>query len=283
MEKIFICTDLDRTLLPNGLQPESLQARPLFNKLAAEPFVTLAYVSGRDLGLLKEAIREYELPVPDFAVGDVGTTIYTPAENDWQEMTVWQEIIGKDWQGSSHAELAALLAGITELEIQEPEKQGPFKLSYYTDPGIDPDSLAEKVRQSLAKCPARVSLIHSVDETRGTGLFDVLPAGATKLHAIRFLAGCIDAPHERTIYAGDSGNDLPIIASDIKATLVANATPDVQARARALSPTDSLHIAEGGFLGLNGNYSGGVLEGLAHYLPETRPLLEDLLQNLEND
>jgi hypothetical protein len=31
-----------------------------------------------------------------------------------------------------------------------------------------------------------------------------------------------------------------------------------------------LYIAQGGFLGMNGNYSAGILEGLAHYHPYTR-------------
>ena len=29
------------------------------------------------------------------------------------------------------------------------------------------------------------------------------------------------------------------------------------------------HLARGGLLGMNGNYGGGVLEGLVHFLPET--------------
>jgi hypothetical protein len=33
---------------------------------------------------------------------------------------------------------------------------------------------------------------------------------------------------------------------------------------------DTLYCARGGFLGMNGNYCAGVLEGLAHYIPETR-------------
>ena len=71
MDPILLCTDLDRTLIPNGLPPESPNARELFCKVAAAPFVSLAYVSGRDLGLLQKAIAEYNLPTPDFMIGDV--------------------------------------------------------------------------------------------------------------------------------------------------------------------------------------------------------------------
>ena len=73
---ILICTDLDRTLLPNGRQPESPGARDHFARLVAHPEVTLAYVSGRHRELVEDAIRDYRLPLPDWVIGDVGTTIY---------------------------------------------------------------------------------------------------------------------------------------------------------------------------------------------------------------
>ena len=72
---LLVCTDLDRTLLPNGPQPESPRARRLFHRLAERPEVTIAYVTGRDRQLLLDAISSYDLPWPDYAVGDVGANI----------------------------------------------------------------------------------------------------------------------------------------------------------------------------------------------------------------
>ena len=40
--QLLLCTDLDRTVLPNGPQSESQGARTLFAALAARPEVTLA-------------------------------------------------------------------------------------------------------------------------------------------------------------------------------------------------------------------------------------------------
>ena len=40
MRNILLCSDLDRTLIPNGTQPESPQARPLLRSLAARPELT---------------------------------------------------------------------------------------------------------------------------------------------------------------------------------------------------------------------------------------------------
>ena len=78
-ERYLLCTDLDRTLLPNGLQPESACARPLFRKLVSHPEVHLAYVSGRSLELVLQAIAKWDLPRPDFILGDVGSSIYEQA------------------------------------------------------------------------------------------------------------------------------------------------------------------------------------------------------------
>ena len=39
-------------------------------------------------------------------------------------------------------------------------------------------------------------------------------------------------PRERTVFAGDSGNDLDVLASAIPSVLVANADPGVRAEAR---------------------------------------------------
>ena len=36
----------------------------------------------------------------------------------------------------------------------------------------------------------------------------------------------------------------------------------------------ALYLAQGGFLGMNGNYSAGILEGIAHYYSYTRLWME---------
>jgi HAD superfamily hydrolase (TIGR01484 family) len=274
MEQILLCTDLDRTLIPNGLQPESPAARPLFKQLVAEPSITLAYVSGRDLGLLKEAIVTYQLPEPDFMIGDVGTTIFSRSNDDWEEIEEWQDLIAEDWAGCTPEDIIPLLNEVGELELQEPDKQNRFKLSYYTDWKIDPDKLKDGVRKKLAGCPARISLIHSVDEVNRIGLFDLLPESATKLHGIRFLAEKTAVSPDRIIYAGDSGNDLEVLTSETRSVLVANATDLVRSRAVEIAPEDTLYLARGNFMAMNGNYAAGILEGLGHYLPETLSLLE---------
>ena len=276
MKQILICTDLDRTLLPNGIQDESPAARPLFNKLAAEPCVILAYVSGRNLNLMKEAIDDFNLPIPDFMIGDVGTTIYHHPGTHWQPLHEWQEVIGLDWQETTTAELAEQLKDLNELELQEPEKQSNFKLSYYTNPNGDIESLKEKVQRRLNNSSAKIKFIYSVDEVNQQGLFDLLPETASKLQAVKFLIDKTEIIPGRVIYAGDSGNDMEVLTSAIKAILVANAIAEVRQQAEKEAPANSLYLAKGKFLGMNGNYAAGILEGLAHFLPELPSLISNL-------
>jgi len=47
VSRLLLCTDLDRTLLPNGSELESEQARKNFDQLIKHPQVTLVYVTGR--------------------------------------------------------------------------------------------------------------------------------------------------------------------------------------------------------------------------------------------
>ncbi len=274
---LLLCTDLDRTLLPNGEPPESPGARERFAYFANHPEVTLAYVSGRHKELVLDAISEFGIPQPDFVIGDVGTTIYSISNGEWQPWEKWHQEIAPDWAGYDRPALAALFEDIALLTPQEEAKQNSFKLSYYTPQDIDRQHLLSTMRQRLSDKGINASLIWSIDDVEHIGLLDLLPGSATKLHAIEFLMQELGVSSERVIYAGDSGNDLPVLTSPINAVLVANARDDVRAEAIALAKENnnehSLYLAKGSILGMNGNYSAGILEGVLHYLPETERLI----------
>lgn len=273
--RILICTDLDRTLLPNGSAPESPQARRLFTKLVSRQEVMLAYVSGRHRELVQEAMADYQLPLPDFVIGDVGTSLYEVGPGaDWVPCEAWAKDIAPDWAGYDHAHLQTLLAGFADLTPQEAAKQNRFKLSYYLPMGLETQQLLADMQSLLRAKNIRAELIYSVDETENVVLLDVLPASATKFHAVEFLMKRLEIGQEHTVFAGDSGNDLPVMASAIHSVLVANASRVVQEEAKRLAVEQGnerhLYLARGEFLGLNGNYAAGILEGVAHYLPYTK-------------
>lgn len=199
--------------------------------LAKRPELTLAYVSGRHKGLLLDAMHDYNLPVPDYAIGDVGTTLYAIHTDDWQSWTAWEEEIAPDWAGRRHDELAALFEDIGTLTLQEPEKQNTFKLSYYAPMDTDHGALLAEMEVRLKRLDIRASLIWSIDEARHIGLLDVLPRRATKYHAIHFLMAHKGFNEGNTVFADDSGNDLPALTSGLRAVLVRNARQEVREEA----------------------------------------------------
>jgi len=275
MKRLLLCTDLDRTLIPNGEQAQSSAAESMFEQLVRREDVTLAYVTGRDRALIELAIAEYELPQPDYAIADVGSTIYQIVASTWRQWTEWDTYIAPDWQGLQREALYHLLAVFPALRLQEKDKQGVHKLSFYVTLEINSQELIAKMNTLLTNAGIKTNIIWSIDELGGVGLLDVLPARANKLHAIQFLMQQKNFILGNTVFAGDSGNDIDVLMSDIPAVLVANANPELKKRL-VKSNKDTLHIAQGGYLGMNGNYCAGILEGVAHHIPEVDTWLRKL-------
>lgn len=277
MNRLLLCTDLDRTLLPNGAQSESEDARKRFRALVSHPQVVLVYVTGRHQALVKQAIYHYQIPQPDYVIADVGSSIYQLQDEKWHHWQAWEDEISGDWQGKSHAEIHDLFSNLKELRLQEHSKQNSHKLSYYVPLNTDHVALISKMETRLQQQQLHANLIWSIDEPSGIGLLDVLPASASKRHGIEFLMQQLNFDTKETVFAGDSGNDIAVMASPIQSVLVANASTDVRQAAQQQvmenGQAANLYFAKGDFLGMNGNYSAGILEGVAHYLPEAEQWL----------
>jgi sucrose-6-phosphatase len=282
---ILVCCDLDRTLIPNGFQKESLHARSVFRQLAENANIYLAYVSGRDMKLILDSIQEFFLPEPDYAIGDVGTTFYRVMSGNWQLSDDWSDEIGKDWKGLNWEQLAEFFEDKDDIWLQETEKQSPYKLSFYTDQHVDQQRLIKLIRNVLDEKGVHANIIWSVDEISTHGLLDIVPARANKLHAIQFLMQQEQFSEERTVFAGDSGNDLDVLTSGLQAILVKNANENVRKEAiDSLSVkhiTNRLYLPKGNFCGMNGNYAAGVLEGLVHFIPETEKIIAKTVEQVK--
>lgn len=275
--RLLLCTDMDRTIIPNGLQPEHPQARKWFAEFCSQPQITLVYVTGRHQKLVKEAIKNYHLPCPHYAITDVGTRIYRIVDQQWQPLQEWSDEIAKDWHGKSHQQLKQLFADIPALQLQESGKQNSHKLSYYVAQHVQHNDLLLMMKERLEAQKVEATLVWSMDEPKAIGLLDVLPRNATKLHAIHFLRQQLNYSLGDILFAGDSGNDLHVLSSEIPSVLVANATGDIRDMAQAQSQQHntqpSLYLASGKNTPMNGNYAAGVLEGISYFLPAFRPLL----------
>ena len=117
------------------------------------------------------------------------------------------------------------------------------------------------------------------------GLLDIIPARANKLQAIRFLIQQERFSEERTVFAGDSGNDLDVLTSGLQSILVKNAMDEVREKAIETLTlkhlTHRLYLPKGNFYGMNGNYAAGVIEGLAHYIPETQEQIAKAVEKIK--
>ena len=284
LQKALICSDLDRTIIPNGYQEESAHARPVFRQLVEDSDISLAYVSGRDKKLILDAIEEFYLPMPDYAIGDVGTTLYRVINGDWQLSDDWSYEIGQDWNGLRWEKLSEFLEDMVEIRLQEPEKQKQYKVSFYTDQDVDHQRLIKNIRDVLAEKDVPANIIWSVDEISTNGLLDIIPPRANKLHAIQFLMQQEHFPEDRTVFAGDSGNDLDVLTSGLQTILVKNATEDIRKEAiKKLSEknlTNRLYLPQGNFFGMNGNYAAGLMEGLVRFIPETGELIAKAVEKI---
>ena len=273
-QTLLLCMDMDRTVIPNGADPESPEARAALRRLASRSEILIAYVTGRRRELIQSAIQTYQLPQPHFAAGDVGSSLYKVSDGSWSDMPGWYDALAVGWNGLEGESIRKIWKDIPDVNLQEQSAQGRYKVSFYTPEKIDRQKLFTKVREQLNPLGIEVNLIWSIDEAANQGLLDILPPNADKAHAVRFLAQALGLPKDRVLFAGDSGNDLPALLSGFPAILTRNASDDVReeaiATAKSQGTSDTLYCASGIPNGMNGNYAAGVLEGLAHYHPHTR-------------
>lgn len=274
--EILLCTDLDGTIVPNDCHQESSGARERFRAITSRPDVALAYVTGRNLPLVEDAIARYEIPTPDFAITDVGSRIYVRRGGTFANDAIWRQRLLQSWPIGTAEAVTAAVADIQQLRPQEQEHQNPFKVSYWVGPGEDHRHVVSSIEKRLSRLGIRANIVYSEAPNDPTGLLDLLPSCASKLHAIRHLMRQQAFSVKRTVFAGDSGNDLDVLTSDIPAILVKNASEEVRNEVVARTKSareNSLYLAQGGYLGMNGCYAAGVLEGFAHFFPKKAVVL----------
>jgi sucrose-6F-phosphate phosphohydrolase len=262
----ILATDLDRTLLPNGRWKADDQAIGLFNDLTDRHDVLVVYVTGRNLALTERAIREYGVRYPDILCGDVGTTIREYREGEWAFDDGWSVHVRRASPRWDADAVHKAVSGIGGLRMQEREHLNPFKQSYY----VEHDRNAEILGRVDEAVKGRFDevIVYSFDPRDGKGLLDVLPASATKQTALEYVAEEFGAPKEEVVFCGDSGNDIFPLTAGFSGVLVRNADDQLVRNVRKAmeeNPALKVYFARGGFRGLEGYYTSGVIEGAYHY------------------
>jgi HAD superfamily hydrolase (TIGR01484 family) len=274
--RYLLCSDLDRTLIPNGPQAESPAARKLLRRLVENQAICMVYVTGRDRALVEQAIQDFNLPWPDAVIGDVGTRIWSTFDQRWSAWDQWEKLIRLDFSEDVRAQAQACAEPIDDLALQADDRQTRYKLSYFCPPA-ELSGVKKALQDSLTRAALPATVIASLDEANDEGLIDILPQRATKKGAIEMVMTAWGFNHWSTVCAGDSGNDLPFLTSALQSVLVANATESVREQALAMAQAqgqiDNLYLARGGLFGTNGCYAAGVVEGFLHFVPQAEAWL----------
>ncbi|CAB1275036.1 YcgL domain-containing protein [Candidatus Nitrosacidococcus tergens] len=98
-----------------------------------------------------------------------------------------------------------------------------------------------------------------------------------KLAAIYYLIEKNSLDKNYVVFVGGDEEDLALFINGFKGVLICNAASEIKQKILDSLPEEKLenfYIARGSFLGLDGNYSAAILEGLAHFFPYTRAWME---------
>jgi HAD superfamily hydrolase (TIGR01484 family) len=262
----ILATDLDRTLLPNGSWESDSEAIELFNQWTADQDVFVVYVTGRNLSLTEKAIKEFGVRHPHVLCGDVGSSIRNFRDGQWEFDDGWVDRVHERCPRWDAAAIRTAVADVDGMREQEAEHLNQFKQSYYVD-HTRKDEVLQQVRDRVEGRFDEVS-VYSFDSQDGKGLLDFLPAAATKQTALEYVAERHQVPKDEVVFCGDSGNDIFPLTAGFRGVLVRNADDQLVENVREAmkrSPELDVYFAKGGFKGLNGYYTSGVLEGAFHY------------------
>jgi hydroxymethylpyrimidine pyrophosphatase-like HAD family hydrolase len=220
-----LATDLDGTFLGGSEQDR----RALYDAITARRGeMGLIFVTGRDPDFIEQLCGEGFVPWPDLVIGDVGTTIARVENRKVRPVAELERPIAEAWGDSGHRVRAAL-HGAPGLTLQPT----PFRhrVSYDLDLGAY-DGTPELIVQDLG-----LDWLISADR-----FFDVLPPGVSKGPSLLRLVDHLRLPRHRVLAAGDTLNDLSMLAAGVPAVAVGGSEP---ALLRALEGHDHVHRAEG--------------------------------------
>ncbi|WP_158964956.1 HAD-IIB family hydrolase [Chachezhania sediminis] len=201
-----LATDLDGTFLGG-----SDKDREMFYGWieASRDRVGLIFVTGRDPGFISDLTKRRGVPRPDYVVGDVGTTIASVDHHHFlSPIQALEAHISEAW-GDAGARVNAALRGVSGLRLQPTLFR--HRVSYDMDPA-EFDPRAVEIVEDLG-------LDALISDNR---FFDVLPKGVSKGPSLRRLLEYLGVEEGRTLVAGDTMNDLSMIASGLPAVAVGN-------------------------------------------------------------
>lgn len=252
-----LATDLDGTFIPLPQSSDNTDALKQFAQQHTADRYRLIFATGRHFESVLHAISEYKLPQPEWIVCDVGSAIYQRTNDQFTQYTPYEDHLFERTGQVNRSKVEALLGQLDGLQLQAPDHQQRFKISYQCAPAAL-EQLVPAIRQLLAAEQLSYNCLESIDPFDNRGLIDVLPADVSKAYALLWLATHADFKPDEVIYSGDSGNDYAALVCGFRAILVGNASDTLKAQVQeALAErglSQRLNIAQA-------EATSGVLEG----------------------
>ncbi len=244
--QFVLATDLDGTFLGGSDEDR----RRLYDWIEANrETVGLIFVTGRDPEFIGELCSSQGVPWPEYAVGDVGTTIATVSPTDGVSPILHlEEEIAARWGGAGDS-VRSRLDGHPGLTLQPTDFR--YRVSYDLDHSAFDHSA----------CAIIEEMGHQwlISDNR---FFDVLPDGVSKGPSLRRLVEYLEIDPVRVLCAGDTLNDLSMLECGLPAVAVGNSEPSLVERVAHL---EHLHMAQA-------HGAAGILEAIRafdmHDLPK---------------
>ncbi|MFM1801023.1 MAG: hypothetical protein RJA81_375, partial [Planctomycetota bacterium] len=156
----------------------------------------------------------------------------------------WEKHINYGWDPEA---IRYKLRNFKGVELQAPEDQNQFKVSYYIrDKSLTTDKITSLIGPKLSR---NASIIISHNE-----FLDILPNRSSKGRAVRYVSHKWSIPMGQVVVSGDSGNDLDMFTGLSSGIVVGNHAPELE----PLRGTKRVFFAQG-------ISAAGILEGLKHF------------------
>lgn len=239
-EKAFVlATDLDGTFLGGTAQARE----ELYNWIEDNrDTVGLIFVTGRHPEFIHDHCDTFGIPLPEFVIADVGTTVaQVRAPGMVLPVADLEAPIVKAWDGKAD-HVRSLMARIDGLSIQDT----PFRhrLSYdISADGFDATEL-DAVRA--------LDVDVLVSDNR---FVDILPRGVSKGPTLLRVLETLRIEPDRVLAAGDTLNDISMLTSDLHAVAVGGSEAALY---DALPDSPRIHRARG-------EGAAGILEAIAAF------------------
>lgn len=238
--KSMLVCDIDNTLLGHA---ESMQRFASWANSNSSMLFGIA--TGRSFHSAQSILAREKAPIPAFLISSVGSEIhfYDYHSRCFQKCNRWEAWIDEGWHAEDIDEIVLKWPGVVRQGLLEQKKH---KISYIVEAeNFNTAALSE----ALVSHGYRTSVIFSHGQ-----YLDILPWRASKGSAVEYCRSRFDINRDAVVVAGDSGNDIEMLAAFQNSIIVANNCDGVAQHA------DLRHsyVAKK-------SYAAGVLEGLSYY------------------